>query len=63
MKTALEQAKETKEFPPGIVLESDFHVHFLWRHFTRNSDVEVLAKVDEKAKVEESHSKALASAS
>jgi hypothetical protein len=48
MTTAWEQAKETKEFPPGIVLESDFHVYFLWRHFTRNSDDEVLAKVDEK---------------
>ena len=46
MKKALEQAKDTKEFPSEIVLGSDFPVHFLWRHFTRNLEAEVLAKAD-----------------
>ena len=37
MTQALDQAKATKEFPTFIKEGSDFHIEFLYRHFTRLS--------------------------
>ena len=35
MRRVLRYAKETKQFPPEILEGSDFHVEFLYRHFSR----------------------------
>ena len=37
MKDALAYAKETKLFPPNILLKSEFHIEFLFNHFCRES--------------------------
>ena len=49
MEETLKQARKTKEFPSCIEHGSDFHLEFLWRHFTRESPAKMIAKADKAA--------------
>ena len=48
MQTALEYAAKSKEFPPNIEKDSDFHIEFLFRHFCRLAKPSRVKKCDKK---------------
>ena len=49
IQTALEYAAKSKEFPPNIEKDSDFHIEFLFRHFCRLAKPSRVKKCDKKS--------------